>query len=405
MNNLSSIKLAPHPFDNSLYIHIPFCRQKCRYCDFYSLAGCSAGIKGSVIDGICRELSWFRERLMIETVRTVYIGGGTPSVLPRKLLEKLISTVRKWCAKPLQEWTVEANPESLDHDFLAICSDNNVTRISLGLQSFSDRLLGVLGRPGSAADNHRALECMAKHWQGEVSFDLMTGIPGETGEDLRTDLEAVLAVCPGHVSVYALNLEEETEMYRLVKAGTLLLPGEEEAEELWQTAFERLCAAGYHQYEVSNFCLPGKECLHNLVYWNLHPYIGSGPGAVSTLAGEAGRVLRIENAHDLESYLRGDPLQNGSVQIIEPKEVLLEHLLMGLRLLRGISRELFEKRFGNSAGVMLGSLWKKWRRNGLVETAGEFDKCTPKGMRILNRLLREAAEKIDEIDLPVCNWP
>ncbi|MBN2351136.1 MAG: radical SAM family heme chaperone HemW [Spirochaetales bacterium] len=403
MKTDSSPSLQPHPHDNALYVHVPFCRRKCRYCDFFSIADADRETMQAVvraeIDGIDR----FADALAVASIDTVYIGGGTPSLLPGDLLERLLARIGgAW--RPV-EWTVEANPESLSRDFIDVCARTGVTRISLGVQTFDDRLLRFLGRAGTAAHNRRALDLLAARWPGELSLDLIVCIPTQTVAGALRDLEGAVARAPGHVSLYDLTLEEGTPLFAAVRSGECAQPTTESEIEVWRETRSFLTASGYRPYEVSNFARPGKECLHNLRYWRLDPYIGVGPGAASTVPGADGTALRLETTQDLRQYCAADPLSALSVERLSAGALLLEQLMMGLRLEDGIERSRIARRFGAPLEELLGGAWDHWLAKGWVRADESAYACTDEGRLCLNPLLREAAGSISGRSNLKVVWP
>ncbi len=320
------------------------------------------------------QLDRFLENAPETRFPTVYVGGGTPSVLPPRLLEALLTRISR--LRPV-EWTVEANPESLDREFLASCHRAGVTRLSMGLQSMDDRLLAVLGRPGTVADNRRALETVGERWNGETSLDLIAGIPGQSAANLLADVGTVVDSGVGHASLYSLTIEPDTPLAGLVASGGVVLNRPDHDDDLWLAGRAAFETAGVRQYEVSNFARPGKECRHNLRYWHLEPYLGIGPGAVSTLPRELAAalvgeltdaaVVRLANPRDIESFLDGRggaPAWGIEVEPISAREFVLETLMMGLRLVDGISRASFQHRFGHSLDDLAPGLWQRWEAGG-----------------------------------------
>jgi len=370
------------------------------------------GVKEEIMEKVCTqiqaELDWYVMNLGVASFATVFIGGGTPSVLPGRILKNLFEKIGK-TGKTL-EWTVEANPETLDNDFLDICKGSGVTRLSLGVQSFHDELLAGLGRRARHKDIMHAMELLSTGWQGDVSLDLITGIPGQSREILFEDISQAMSCKPGHISMYTLTAEERTVLHDQMAARKITLPARDDEALLWDCAVDFLAQNGYSQYEVSNFCKPGKECLHNLRYWLLKPYCGVGPAAVSTLQGAINNkvlkktnlecnILRIHNPHSIEDYCMGrEENWNRRPEEIRPKEFLLENLMMGLRLASGIPVKEIKSRFGKSLEELLSGLWEKWCGRGYAITDGETLRLTAPGRLILNRLLEEAALAIDDAE-------
>ena len=410
--------------DYSLYIHVPFCAGKCGYCDFYSVSRqeLRADLQAAVINETLAQERFFFEAFGLQNpadLRSIYIGGGTPSVLPRPLLRNLFAWLSS--STPV-EWTVEANPESLDLAFLEECRRAGVTRISVGIQSVSDQALSFLGRPCTRLDIDSALELLEREWSGDLSIDLLAGIPGQSIEDVEEAVSMLDSARVSHVSLYSLTIEPATTLFAQVSEGRVRPNAEEHDEELWFAGSNALKKKGFRQYEISNFCLPGKECIHNLGYWNLLPYIGVGPSAVSTVAHEGMRqalagmldapstssVLRLSNPRNLGGFLKGrDHLWGMEVEQIGPRDFLLETLMMGFRLSDGIPARMIAARFGWTFEELFPGLWNRWREHGMAMPMGSQLQLSIKGRLMLNRLLREAAERLRSADLPPLRiaWP
>jgi oxygen-independent coproporphyrinogen-3 oxidase len=325
----------------------------------------------------------------------VYVGGGTPSLLPARSLERLLAGIRAFAPEPA-EWTVEANPESLTTGFLEICARQGADRLSLGVQSTRDRLLQVLGRPGDEADNRMALRRIHSSWSGRLNLDFLVGVPGQTRADLFRDLRQAREARAGHVSLYALTPPPGTALAEAVQ--------EDARDELWLAGVEQLEAQGYRNYEVANFARPGQECRHNLRYWRLEPYLGVGPGAVSTLPGAGGEVFRLYHPEDIPAYLAGNPWGLRR-ETIRPKEFLLETLMMGFRLRSGIGAEEFSRRFGRPLPELLPGLWREWGQRGYLREDSTAYAFTDQGRLFLNRRLLEAQEALGEAEEPAVRWP
>jgi oxygen-independent coproporphyrinogen-3 oxidase len=357
------------------------------------------------------QLDRFLENVPDVRFQTAYVGGGTPSVLPPRLLEALLTRISRLC--PV-EWTVEANPESLDGDFLAACRSAGVTRLSMGLQSMDDRLLAVLGRPGTTADNLRALESIGERWHGETSLDLIAGVPGQSPSSLLADVATVVDAGVAHASLYSLTIEPDTPLAGLVASGGVALNRPDHDDDLWLAGRAALETAGLRQYEVSNFARSGKECRHNLRYWHLEPYLGIGPGAVSTLprdlaaalVGERGdaAVVRLSNPRDIDSFLGGRGIE---VETVGSREFVLETLMMGLRRVDGIGRASFKHRFGCSLDDLAPGLWRRWEAGGLALADPSRLRLSDRGFLLLDALLRElAVELADAAPRPIdVRWP
>lgn len=376
-------------------------------------------IQERVIEETLEQAEFFSNALGIPKVETAYIGGGTPSVLSGAVFSRLLGGLPG--AAPM-EWTVEANPESIDRRFLETCAAHGVTRISIGMQTGNDALLGLLGRPGRSTDNARALETISGSWTGETSLDFLAGIPGQNPRDIEADLGPLAESGIGHVSLYSLTVEPDTELSRRVRRGEIRLDPEETREELWFHGKELLEKSGYLHYEISNFARPGRECRHNMRYWRLEPYVGVGPGAVSTLpaaaaaalghriADAAGKanVLRLSNPRTIEGFLSGRKgLWGLGVEPVSDTAFLLETLMMGLRTSTGIPQEGFRRRFGGRMEDFFPGRWARWIDEGIAQEDAASLRLTEKGRLRLDRLLHEIAGDISRgpAAAPRLQWP
>ncbi len=312
-----------------LYIHIPFCRKKCGYCDFASAPG-----TGAEIDAYLRALS--AEAALYTRLKgkfsTVYFGGGTPSMLSPAQLRALFSAITGLTGPlaALDESTFEANPESLDAEKAALLKAAGISRISLGLQAAQDALLGKLGRIATSGDFLAAFKTLRAAGFGNINADLMCGLPEQSPRDFRDSLSWLLRLEPAHVSLYALEVHEGT----LLRAeGVKEAP--EAAAEMYETASGVLKAAGLGRYEISNFSLPGKESLHNLNYWEQGEYLGLGTGAASFLGGER-RANTAVTSRYIEAAAAGKPVPLQYAERLEGRAVKAERIMLGLRKTAGI---------------------------------------------------------------------
>ncbi|RUM43019.1 MAG: coproporphyrinogen III oxidase family protein [Desulfurobacterium sp.] len=311
----------------SLYVHVPFCKVKCPYCDFYSVP--SLELRASYSRAVLTELSL---RLPAFTqFPTVYFGGGTPSLMETEFFSSILKAVGQF-----SEVTVEMNPEDVKRDYLKTLREMGVNRISLGIQSFSDRTLRALGKRQDSRENLRALEEVLSVFHN-VSADLIYGAPGQTLKELQKDLETLLSFPVKHVSTYALTLYKGTPFYSLLEVGKLELPPEDSLKEMYYLIKDVLESAGFEHYEISNFCREGFEAKHNLSYWKLKDYVGIGPSAASYVNRRYTR-----NVSDVRKYIealeRGEILKEETVDYTEEEEKELK-LIMGMRLLRGVNLE------------------------------------------------------------------
>ena len=331
----------------ALYVHVPFCAQKCRYCDFdsQSVAPCDLDAAlDSYFEQLYARLDVFGNAGALRQIRTVYVGGGTPSLAGERLV-KLARRIFMWC-KPV-EFTCEANPESLTAELATTLAEAGVTRISLGVQTLDDTELAVIGRIHNA---ERALEAIAtvKDVGLDVSCDLMCGLPGQTMASWRYTLDGVLAAAPHHVSVYPLTLEEGTPLYRMACRDESLEPDEDFQAACMDVARERLSSAGYHPYEVASYALDGHECAHNIAYWTGRGYLGLGRSAAGMLDAEdfdrlAGLFPDVPargDAHRVRLVQRDDGATTFGVEYLTHREAAAEDLMLACRMTRGVASNL-----------------------------------------------------------------
>ena len=325
----------------SVYLHVPFCQSKCRYCDFYSRAD-SPDAMARTVDAILVELEQ-RALTLADTLDSVYLGGGTPSALPAPLLRKLLEPLRQRLATD-GEFSVEANPASLTHDVAALFAECGVTRVTVGAQSFHAHELHTLGRRHEPADIARAIDSVRDAGIAKVGLDLMYALPEQTLAGWQESIERALACGVDHVSAYALSYEDGTPMGQSLERGQLAEMDEELQRVMYHTVCETLIAAGFEWYEVSNFARPGHRSRQNMVYWTGQPYLGLGPAACSYIGGE-----RRTNAPDIDAYC--DAIESGSPPPAESERIegpmqLAEALMLGLRLREGVSMSELQARTG-----------------------------------------------------------
>ena len=382
-----------------LYIHIPFCRQKCRYCDFPSFAGCE-NRQELYVDSLLRELR-LRRREVTEPIRTVYIGGGTPSTLPVFLTRRLMEGVREVLPpEGIGEYTIEANPGTVTMEWLETIRVLGCNRLSLGVQAAQDDLLAKLGRIHRFHEAEEAVRMARRAGFANLNLDLIFGIPGQTIADWRETLEKAIALGPEHISAYGLILEEGTEMERMVRAGDAVLPEAEAEREMYDIALRTLAENGYKQYEISNFARDGHECRHNIGYWTQVPYLGVGLGAASMVnlrQGPEGMTYeRNVNPVSFEGYQayvdclaeKGAPWE-ARWESIGPEEARFETVMLNLRMNQGLDEGEFLRMHGVGFGECYGDIAERLEKQGLMIHEGKSWRLTRRGMDIQNAVLVE----------------
>ena len=366
-----------------LYIHIPFCKSKCVYCDFYSLAG-NEGRMDDYMDALCAHLTETAPFAAGYTVDTVYFGGGTPSYFGEKRLVKVLKTVqKKYHLAKDTEITLEANPDSAgDWKSLKALRKAGVNRISLGMQSACDEELRTIGRVHTMEQVRTAVEAARKAKLDNLSLDLIYGLPGQTLERWQANLTAAVDLAPEHLSCYGLKVEEGTPLY--ARKDESELPGDEVQADMYLWTADYLLRHGYRQYEISNFARTGRESRHNLKYWTLGEYAGFGPGAHSDFGG-----VRYAYGKDLEGYIRG--VREGTPMLSESERIPeldrdTEWVMLGLRTVYGLDMLDYERRFRRRFTCFLPFLEQCRQAGYAVEEAGRWH-LTPKGFLVSNQII------------------
>ena len=376
-----------------LYIHLPFCLSKCDYCDFVSYTG-RESLMADYVKGLAEEYHLYRDIVSQATIGTVYLGGGTPSLLSSDLIAAVLAIPMSDLGRGQVEITMEANPGTLDEDKLAAFLAHGGTRLSLGVQSHDDAVLRELGRAHTAEEARSAAVQARKSGVSRINLDLIYGLPGQTLQGWRRTLEFALSLAPDHLSLYSLELHPGTPMAQRVSAGLLTLPDEDLGRGMMESAGEILTADGFLRYELASYARPGAECLHNLNYWRNGSYLGLGAAAHSRWHGK-----RWFNHADPESYLaavhQGVRPVHGT-ETLGAREDLLETVMLGIRLREGLDLEVFPRRFGQTASeLFLGGL-EALSADGLLETAGTRLRLTEEGVYLADYTLRKLVRGILE---------
>ncbi|MDT2800880.1 radical SAM family heme chaperone HemW [Vagococcus lutrae] len=370
----------------SAYLHIPFCEHICYYCDFNKVF-----IEGQpvdeYIDMLIREMSFLKEEVSAHPLSTMYIGGGTPTSLSAKQLEKLMIGIHEQL--PLAsgvEFTVEANPGDLTADKIAVLKNYGVNRLSMGVQSFDDRLLKKIGRKHTASDVFDTMRLLEKSGLNNVSIDLIYALPGQSLESFQDSLDKALSLDLPHYSLYSLILENQTVFYNLARQGSLHLPDEDEEGDMFDLAASFMEAHGRKQYEVSNFAIPGKESQHNLVYWNNEEYYGLGAGASGYLDG-----VRYRNFGPIQQYMQPLKEQKRPIrdeEILTEQARMEEELFLGLRKREGVSYALFYEKFNQSLDEVFGNVIEELVAEKLLVKDTQHIALTRRGLALGNNVFQ-----------------
>lgn len=392
--------------DMSLYVHIPFCKRKCDYCDFFSVP-CGI-ISDSYISALINEVEYYPSHYKIDNWKTIYIGGGTPSLLAPYQFSNLIAGIRK-AAKTsnLKEFTVELNPDDITEELLDTLLENGVDRLSVGIQSLSDDALSSVHRRCSRETTLKALNLIHDKWNKKLSLDVIAGLPSLSLEQFVNGLKEVVSYNPDHISLYSLMLEEETPLYAAVNKGEVSY-SEDLSDEQWMKGRELLEKYGYLQYEVSNFSKKGFEGQHNSGYWHLKNYIGCGSGATGTIYASLTSFengVRWTDSKNINSYIdfwNDKNFINADISSL-PRDVETidvdiekeEYCMMGLRLLSGLNNLDYYNRFNEDLESRLGvetGLFRNWINKGLAKIITNPDSSknyalTKEGILFLNSFL------------------
>ena len=381
---------------HNLYIHIPFCIKKCLYCDFYSISY-DESLAESYIDSLCKEIS-LKENCS-NLLKTIYIGGGTPSVLNVKYLIKLLEYLQNSFnfAHDI-EITIEINPGTIDETKAQTLVILGVNRFSIGVQSFDNEELKFLGRIHNSADALRTIKTLRKYGVNNLSIDLIYGIPGQKIESWKISLNKAVKLSPNHISTYELTLEENTVLYKMIKSsaktnkGNLSLPHEDNIIDMYNYTIDYLAATHYYQYEISNFAKIGFKCLHNLNYWDRGEYIGLGAGAHSFID-----EIRKINVADINKYIRSlksDIIPETEIFKITQEEALKEFIFLGLRKTEGIKLDNTFLKIVDNKGINFIECSRELIDSGYLEVQGDYLKLTRRGITVSNTIFIKLFENL-----------
>lgn len=373
---------------DALYVHIPFCRAKCYYCDFNSFPGYSAKEQEKYVKAVVKE-AYLRSREEKYSLETIFLGGGTPTCLDSGLLCQLIDSLRGvFPCENLQELTIEANPGTLTEAKLSLLKKAGVNRISLGVQSFQDIYLKSLGRIHTANGAVESFFLLKEAGFDNVNIDLMYGLPGQSLGEWEKDLKKAVALAPEHISLYQLKIEEGTVFGRKLQEGFLTEFDDEVALEMYKLGRQVLQEEGYLHYEISNFAKEGYQSRHNQKYWRTKPYLGLGAGAHSFLP-----PLRVANLGNIAEYIEALLVDNNLPPQIHEKlsfsQGLSETMFMGLRLLEGVNIGDFKDRYGHKPQEIFPNAVQKCLERGLIELDSNTLKLSDKGLYLGNLVFEE----------------
>lgn len=383
----------------SLYIHIPFCKSKCEYCDFFSVPCGNKCIPDEYVDALLQELDVRIKLYNVHRFSTVYIGGGTPSLLKPIQLEKIMQKVLSLGIP--SEITMEVNPEDVTEELLVTMNVLGINRISCGIQSLNDEVLRCVKRRGCVENIFDKIELIKKTWNGIFSVDIISALPNQSKSDFLDGLKKIVSFEPEHISMYALTIEESTPLGKKLQKGQLSYDFEA-ADEMWIAGRDFLINSGYVHYEVSNFAKEGFVCEHNMSYWKLKNYLGIGAGAVGTIYSD--RTIRWSNSTKLDSYIsfwnknvddiKVDELSNiQSVENIDFNIQVFEYFMMGLRTSYGICKEEFEARFNIPILEKFIKIFNEWEQKQMCQKKVSFNKTyyslNSSGLLLLNEFLTE----------------
>ena len=370
---------------SSVYIHIPFCATKCYYCAFNTYTFHKEQAK-AYLTALRAEMELYASET--DPLQTIFIGGGTPSILSANALSQLLTDIyQHFRITPDAEITVECNPGTVDNEKLSVMKDNGVNRLSFGLQAMQDETLKRLGRIHTVAEFLESYHLAREHRFENINIDLIFALPDQTMEAWHYTLNEVIALDPNHISAYNLVMEAETPFYEWWQAGELHLPSEDTEADMFQYTIETLIAHGYTHYEICNFARPDHYARHNLVYWNNQPCIGLGAGACGYTNG-----VRYTNIRGIAPYI--DKLSKGNKPIADAERLTghaekAETLTLALRKREGISLEDYQNRFGEDIEVAFEGILKKWIALQLLEQTATHLRFTPRGLFLANEVFVE----------------
>ncbi|MBR2179802.1 MAG: radical SAM family heme chaperone HemW [Selenomonadaceae bacterium] len=371
-----------------IYIHIPFCRAKCKYCAFNSIVA-QNDLIDEYVDALCMEI---KQSIQTQAVSTIYFGGGTPSILNIKQLSKIVDTLYKdYDLSHCIEFTIEANPGTVNKSYFNDLRKLGINRLSLGVQSFDDKLLHNLGRIHNSEEAIENVKTAVSIFDN-VSIDLMYDLPNQTAQILKNTLDTAITLHTQHISIYGLEVEEGTEFGRLQGLGDLKLPDDDESDKMYELITKELPQHGFQRYEISNFAIEGFESRHNLGYWSDTEYLGLGAGAHSYIQSESTFGLRFSNTSNIREYIDG--IKSGldikiTEEILTQKAAMEEFCFLALRKAEGIDLNQFTDKFGVDINCVYSETIDKLKYEGLIDVSNSHIKLNKRGMKYGNYAFAE----------------
>ena len=366
-----------------LYVHIPFCASKCKYCNFNSYAGC-VHLAPDYLRELITEIVSYSNMAKSHRVTTIFIGGGTPSIMPSGAIATIIKIIKSnYEVVDNAEITIEANPNTITFDKAHEWFSCGINRVSVGLQSVNGHTLKVIGRTHTLGDYKNAIATLKQVGFENINTDIMLGLPGQKQSHVKSAINLIHKLGCTHVSAYALILEPDTPLYALVTGGLIKLPSETKTLNMYNFAYMYLHKLGYDRYEVSNFAYPGYECKHNLNTWSMVEYLGFGAGAHSYFKNE-----RHSNYDDIQEYIDAK-LKVETSEKIDKQEKLEEYIMLGLRKVTGISLDQIKQQFGVDLRVEKAQNINNLLNFGLIKIDNNMLRATDYGFTLLNKVILE----------------
>ena len=368
-----------------IYIHVPFCKKRCIYCDFYSTT--QSNRINDYVDALCKELEMRKEYLHNEKIKTIYLGGGTPSQLDRNHFEKIFKTINNYYnIDDCEEITLEANPDDLSDEYVSMLASLPFNRISIGIQTFNDDILKLLNRRHNSSQAIEAFNVCRKHGFQNISLDLMYGLPGESMDSWNRDLDIITTLNPEHISAYHLIYEEGTKMWELRNNNKVKEVSETTSVEMFSTLIKKLKSAGYEHYEISNFSKPGLYSKHNSSYWKGLKYLGCGPSAHSYNI-----TSRQWNISSLDKYIKGinSGIADYEIEELDIYTCYNEFVITAMRTMWGIDLSIIKNRFGNELYDYLTKMAQPHIKDGNIEVKDGIMKLTQQGIFISDGIMSD----------------